>query len=375
MFLLSPTFHSFSARLFFPSGSGLPLPAKSDCEFPASNRRYRLDSMNSAAAATSLAKSGVASAASGIVRCTKTRSLDRLARGVTTSKALTQSSLCSQSKVTYQQKSTLAGSRRSMSAVSPPSSYTATSSHGSVGGLSGSTSGDRGRGSSDSGREFLLSVGGLCAASAVAVAVLVTSDSSEDKIGGAGTLTVWCRGRDAAEHVRRGSPSSSASPSAAADTPRVSSDLSLNAHRCSPGVVDPDTTDDYSKRCGSSTSASLNERRGHGLGQQHPADVQALKDLGEMREDSSSAALSALANPGAKAVDCTTRITDVYEFDGDTEQVVGRGSRSVVSSARHRLTGQRVAVKKLSRAETTRVEVNTTTLILLTVVSSMTPLG
>lgn len=84
-----------------------------------------------------------------------------------------------------------------------------------------------------------------------------------------------------------------------------------------------------------------------------------------MRGDSSSAAVRALANPAA------TRITDVYKFDGDTEQVVGRGSRSVVSSARHRLTGQRVAVKKLSRAETTRVEVNLILSIFLTVVSAI----
>ncbi|CAM9981499.1 unnamed protein product [Ectocarpus sp. 13 AM-2016] len=50
-------------------------------------------------------------------------------------------------------------------------------------------------------------------------------------------------------------------------------------------------------------------------------------------------------------------ITDVYCFKGAAEPVIGRGQRSVVTTARHRLTGQPVAVKRLARAETTRVEV------------------
>ncbi|CAM9389070.1 unnamed protein product [Ectocarpus sp. 4 AP-2014] len=50
-------------------------------------------------------------------------------------------------------------------------------------------------------------------------------------------------------------------------------------------------------------------------------------------------------------------ITDVYCFEGVAEPVIGRGQRSVVSTARHRLTGQPVAVKRLARAETTRSEV------------------
>lgn len=50
------------------------------------------------------------------------------------------------------------------------------------------------------------------------------------------------------------------------------------------------------------------------------------------------------------------RITDIYRFEGNGEPV-GRGNRSVVSTATHRLTGQPVAVKRLSRAETTRLEV------------------
>ncbi|CAM9428899.1 unnamed protein product, partial [Hapterophycus canaliculatus] len=52
----------------------------------------------------------------------------------------------------------------------------------------------------------------------------------------------------------------------------------------------------------------------------------------------------------------SVRITDVYRFEGNGEPV-GRGNRSVVSTATHRLTGQPVAVKRLSRAETTRLEV------------------
>lgn len=49
-------------------------------------------------------------------------------------------------------------------------------------------------------------------------------------------------------------------------------------------------------------------------------------------------------------------ITDVYRFQGTNDEV-GRGQRSVVSTATHRLTGQAVAVKRLSRADTTRLEV------------------
>lgn len=50
------------------------------------------------------------------------------------------------------------------------------------------------------------------------------------------------------------------------------------------------------------------------------------------------------------------RITDVYRFDGDREPV-GRGQRATVTTATHLRTGESVAVKKLSRAETTRLEV------------------
>lgn len=49
-------------------------------------------------------------------------------------------------------------------------------------------------------------------------------------------------------------------------------------------------------------------------------------------------------------------ITDVYRFEGNGEPV-GRGQRATVSTATHLRTGQTVAVKKLARAETTRLEV------------------
>lgn len=50
------------------------------------------------------------------------------------------------------------------------------------------------------------------------------------------------------------------------------------------------------------------------------------------------------------------RITDVYRFEGGG-RLVGRGHRSTVSSATHRRTGQPVAVKRISRAVTSRGEV------------------
>ncbi|CAM9946715.1 unnamed protein product, partial [Ectocarpus fasciculatus] len=68
---------------------------------------------------------------------------------------------------------------------------------------------------------------------------------------------------------------------------------------------------------------------------------------------------SAAARGGSAAVapPAPPSITDVYSFEGASEPVIGRGQRSVVSTARHRLTGQPVAVKRLARAETTRLEV------------------
>eukprot|EP00903_Cladosiphon_okamuranus_P008825 g8452.t1 len=50
------------------------------------------------------------------------------------------------------------------------------------------------------------------------------------------------------------------------------------------------------------------------------------------------------------------RITDVYRFEGNGEPV-GRGQRATVSTATHLRTGQTVAVKRLLRAQTTRLEV------------------
>lgn len=50
------------------------------------------------------------------------------------------------------------------------------------------------------------------------------------------------------------------------------------------------------------------------------------------------------------------RITDCYRFEGGG-QLVGRGHRSTVSSATHRRTGQVVAVKRISRAVSSRREV------------------
>ena len=52
----------------------------------------------------------------------------------------------------------------------------------------------------------------------------------------------------------------------------------------------------------------------------------------------------------------SARITDVYRFEGNGEPV-GRGQRATVSTATHLRTGQTVAVKRLLRAETTRLEV------------------
>ncbi|CAB1111775.1 unnamed protein product [Ectocarpus sp. CCAP 1310/34] len=92
--------------------------------------------------------------------------------------------------------------------------------------------------------------------------------------------------------------------------------------------------------------------------------------LSRSSSSSSSCCGSEVMQVGARALSClepsavapaarspAPSITDVYFFEGAAEPVIGRGQRSVVSTARHRLTGQPVAVKRLARAETTRLEV------------------
>lgn len=58
------------------------------------------------------------------------------------------------------------------------------------------------------------------------------------------------------------------------------------------------------------------------------------------------------------------RITDCYRFEGGG-QLVGRGHRSTVSSATHRRTGQVVAVKRISRAVSSRREVRLIRVLIL----------
>lgn len=64
-----------------------------------------------------------------------------------------------------------------------------------------------------------------------------------------------------------------------------------------------------------------------------------------------AAAVAQGASEGGRA-----RITDVYRFESGVEPV-GRGHRSTVSTATHRLTGKEVAVKRISRENTSRLEV------------------
>lgn len=71
-----------------------------------------------------------------------------------------------------------------------------------------------------------------------------------------------------------------------------------------------------------------------------------------------AAAVAAAATAQGASENGRARITDVYRFESGVEPV-GRGNRSTVSSATHRLTGQEVAVKKLSRDGTSRLEVRT----------------
>ena len=97
---------------------------------------------------------------------------------------------------------------------------------------------------------------------------------------------------------------------------------------------------------GGSICGDSEQQRQHG-------NIRALKKMENARENFQGGTAQATAAVGG----LIRGITDVYLFDGDAE-AVGKGSRGVVSSARHRLTGQQVAVKKLPRSETTRFEVS-----------------
>ncbi|CAN0529995.1 unnamed protein product, partial [Ectocarpus sp. 12 AP-2014] len=188
----------------------------------------------------------------------------------------------------------------------------------------------------------------LAGAMAVAGALVATSSGGEEDLGNdrvGGDTTNW--GNDRAGGGGRGGGRGGgvwcdASVAAA----------SRNQHVASPGSCS------FRKAC----CTDSQNNKSSGMLSRSSSSSSSSSSCGSEVIQVSARALSCLepsaAVPAAPAARSPApSITDVYCFKGAAEPVIGRGQRSVVTTARHRLTGQPVAVKRLARAETTRLEV------------------
>lgn len=214
--------------------------------------------------------------------------------------------------------------------------------------------------------------GRLSAAGAVACLALFTTATQKDSgetewandktrggFGGQGVgSTVWCR------EATTTRPPATSSPHPQQQHQRL-----------------PSLGQSFSSDAGAISGPERSNSSGYGSsdGAQQAGDFQTFKELERMRGNltGGSAAAAAVARVAAAAAAATAstaahatarneevvvpacsgrKITDVYRFDGGGKPV-GRGNRSTVSTATHRLTGQQVAVKRLLRSETSRLEV------------------
>ncbi|CAM9735020.1 unnamed protein product [Pylaiella littoralis] len=144
----------------------------------------------------------------------------------------------------------------------------------------------------------------------------------DDRVGGGGGggSKVWCDG-------------------ASASTTRLPSSLGSFREQAARGAESQQTKNIFARNSSSSSSGGSSD-----------------SDVKQMEIDGLRSGSFEPTSSSAPATSSARLITDVYRFQGTNDEV-GRGQRSVVSTATHRLTGQAVAVKRLARTDTTRMEV------------------
>lgn len=323
--------------------------------------------MSSAAAA---ALAGASTAASGIARRARVRSLDGIARGF---RVVSPSGPAGSSPVGVTR-----GRSRSLTSDAMGACYTSGASkcvtargrdvlEGGLGGGSGGAGAGAGTGE---GGQFLAGGGGAAAVAALAL-FAATPDSGEnewghDKTGGGGGGsdgilsgrsggTAWCHAQQPTtpapsqqqqqrllsppSHEHRALTAAVARGALGAADHSSISNSSGSSHRCRPSEVDEFRAQKDLER------------------------IQAIK-LDGGPTSTMAAATASVGVVGSQQQqqkqqqrpEAPARITDVYHFDNNG-QPVGRGNRSTVSTATHRLTGQPVAVKRMLRSETSRSKV------------------
>lgn len=117
------------------------------------------------------------------------------------------------------------------------------------------------------------------------------------------------------------------------------------------------SSDPVAAATASAAAVAAREKRVQVAGPKERMALDSMRDNVKMGRGAAPASITTIPNPLRSLP--TRRgdsITDVYMFGSDDE-VVGRGSRGAVSAATHRQTGKRVAVKRMLRAETSRLEV------------------
>lgn len=319
--------------------------------------------MSSAAAAALVAKAGASTAAGGIARRTRVNSLDGIARG-----ALRVVSPSGAAGSSIGSNPTTRGRSRSLTSDTMGAGYTSamagtvTSRRDAFGGGRGGGTGTAGTGKGEGG-QFLA---GGSAALALA-ALTATSDEGEDERardkmgdgGGAGSGgllvgrssgTAWCHAQQPAP------PTPPQQQQQRQQLPPLSHEhRSLRTAAAGGGAL-------------GAAEHIMSRNSGSRCRTSEVDDFRAQKDLESIRAvkldgGSTSVTAAATASVGVAGShqqpqqrEAPKRITDVYKFDNNG-QPVGRGNRSTVSTATHRLTGQPVAVKRMLRSETSRSQV------------------
>lgn len=344
--------------------------------------------MSTAAIAAALAaKAGAVSASGTVVRRSRVRSLDGLTRTLRTvtgsgssTPAQTRSLEGSPNHAKGTSGAITAGARRrvrSRSLASPPHSGYATAARVTA---RGGPSGDL---SVDGPRWLAVYAAAAAAAAAIAAGDARENECDSDRTGG------WPRGRGDGSRVQcRAGSETSPRARTRATTASVSQGIGCGGvGHTSFGVeaAATVTADNGSAGSGSTIrSAQSYGTTNHGDDALDDDDVDHGREREEAEEEflrmkgleklrgnrkgggaavAAAAAAVAVARAvheeSATAATTNTSITDVYRFESGGEPV-GKGHRSTVFECTHRLTGQSVAVKKISRAETSRLEASLT---------------
>lgn len=214
------------------------------------------------------------------------------------------------------------------------------------------------------------------ATAAIAFAAAQSVEEGNGRIGvgaGAGNSLAWCREEEGMWSSQREDrlPFSGATAGGATAAAAVEDDFTSAASATAAGATRRGDIDTPERLSAGYPLQQTQQHHHHDQHQRAAAAVGSEEAAAMLNGGSSTTSdcrgqlddLARLEHMGGgnlkqKAVAATLRITDVYRFDSG-DQPVGRGNRSIVTTATHRLTGLPVAVKRISRADTSRLEVRT----------------